>query len=350
MSTLYASVDNVLKRLDDYPSANGEQIWTRSEVELYLEDGYNRFCRQTKCLIDFFYPENIPTAGNYVAKWERGYYESGMIAVGLIGFSGGYWERDYAPASSTGPINHNQPWESDYIETIFAVGLHPIPEDNVAVDRATHDFGQIQPEFTRYFEQNDRSFQTTTGNPSRFSMDRDGMSRLRIVPAGSGDATTYTVSGTYGLLRDADDTDGFGTWVPLGTWGALKEIPNHFPMGGQYGIPRRLYSDTANTRLEYFRLGKDWTQYGNELPGRFRKYVEYYAQSRCLERDGPGQDMAMSQHLMQRFETGVRRMVLRLGENKAAVTAQIGSPGRVSKTPALARLPYRYGRATRRGY
>jgi hypothetical protein len=187
---LYDAVNNVLKRLDDYPSVAGESVWTRSEVELYIKDGYDAFCRQTKCILDFFYPENIPQAGNYVARWERGYFDSGMIAVGLLNFSGGQWERDYAEASDTGPVNSTQPWEAEYLTTTFPVSLHPVPEDNVAVDRATHDWGRLEPEFTRWVEENDRSFQTTTGDPSRFLMDRDGMSRLRVVPAGSGNATT----------------------------------------------------------------------------------------------------------------------------------------------------------------
>jgi len=347
---LYTSVDNVLKRLDDYPVVGGESVWTRAEVELYLEDGYNAFCRQTKCILDFFYPENVPQAGNYVGRWERGYFDSGMIAVGLLGFTGGYWERDYAQASATGPANSTQPWEAEYLETIFAVSLHPIPEDNVAVDRATHDRHQLSPEFTRWFEQGDRSFQTTSGDPWRFAMDRDGMSRLRVVPAGTGSATTYTVVGTFGLLRDAEDTDGLGTWAPAGSWGVLREIPEHFPMGGQYGIPRRLFSDDSNTRIEYWRLGKDPNEYAFELPARFMKYPEFYAVSKCLERDGPGQSMELAAHFMERFADGVTRMVRRLGECKRAVSGKIGAAGRVPTVPALARLPWRYGRATRRGY
>jgi hypothetical protein len=476
---LYTSVNNVLKRLDDYPIVGGQQIWTRAEIELYLHDGYNAFCRQTKCILDFFYPENVPKAGNYVARWELGYFQSGMVAIGLLGHSGGYWEQDYAEASSTGPVNHTQPWEaqddtysatraitwedplasrgksletangdctltgvadiagisigltaldapdgdfsyfsyrgvvvansgpavtvtpsfvvsngvvSGYVNGVlvhaysqapdsslwvygsgtdwdtypptltstesfssvvtvpFVTSLHSVPEDNVTVDRATHDFGTLDPEYTRWAEQNDRSFQTTAGTPSRFLMDRDGMSRIRIVPAGDGQATTATVSGTFGLLRSAGATDGFGTWAPIGSWGALKEIPEHFPMGGPYGVPRRLYSDENNTRVEYWRLGKDLDEYTFELPDRFVKYVEFYAQAKALERDGPGQDVALSQHFVGRFGDGVARMVTRLGENKRSRLSQIGSPGKASTRPALARLPYRYGRATRGGY
>jgi hypothetical protein len=144
--------------------------------------------------------------------------------------------------------------------------------------------------------------------------------------------------------------DGAPDGVLFGTWGDLREIPEHFPMGAQYGIPRRLYSDDANTRVEYFRLGKDWDENGSELPERFLKHVEYYAQAKCLERDGPGQDLKLAGHFMERFDSGVRRMVRRLGENKRAVLGQIGSPGRMPTVPPLARLPWRYGRQIRRGY
>jgi hypothetical protein len=152
----------------------------------------------------------------------------------------------------------------------------------------------------------------------------------------------------YGLARSADSD--FGTWSPVGTWGVLREIPEHFPMGAPFGIPRRLYSDTANTRVEYFRLGKDLDENQVEVPDRFAKYVEYYAQGKALEREGPGQDMKLSQHFMGRFFEGVDRMVKRLSENKRSRVSAIGSPGKGPVRPALARLPYRYGHATRRGY
>jgi len=348
--TLYESVDAVLKRLDDYPAVGSESVWTRAEVELYLKDGYNAFCRRTKCIFDFFYPENRAMAGNYVAKWEENYFEPGMIAVGLLGFSGGYWEQDYAEAGSIGPVNLTQPWEDAYLSTTFAVGRGVVPEDNVAVDRGTHDYVQLEPEFTRHFEQTERNFQTVQGTPERFAMDRDGIGWIRFVRAGSGDAEVYDVDGTYGLLRSAEDEDGLGGWAPIGSWGVLRAIPEHFPMGGQYGIPRRLYSDEDNFRMEYFRLGKNLAEYPFELPRRFVKYVEYYAESKALERDGPGQDLALSQHFMQRFEDGVGRMIRRLGEHRLARGGFVGHPGRPSQRPALARLPYQYGRQIRRRY
>ena len=346
---LYTAVNNVLKRLDDYPSA-GTQIWTRAELELYVQDGYNAFCRQTKCIFDMFYPENVPTAGNYTAKWEEAYYLSGMIAHSLLGFSGGYWEQDYAQAGAIGPINHTQPWESDYLSTTFVVSRVKVADDNVAVDRVTHDFHAMEAEFTRWLQENSRNFQTTSGDPWRFSMDRDGIGSMRVVPAGSGNARTYDTVGTFGLLRSALDADGFGTWAPVGSWGVLREIPEHFPMGAPYGIPRRLYSDDANTRVEYFRLGKDLDENAFELPDRFVKYVEFYAQAKALERDGPGQDMALSQHFMERFGDGIKRMVLRMAEMKQARVGAIGSSGKVPTRPSLARLPWKYGRASRGVY
>jgi len=566
---LYDSVGNVLKRLDDYPAVSSEQVWTRAELELYLEEGYNAFARQTRCIFDMFYPENVPPAGNYVAKWERNYFATEMIAVGLLNYTGGYWERDYAEASDTGPINSTQPWEASYLSTTFGAALHPLPEDVVAVDRVTHDFHAMSPEFTRWFESNDRDFEETEGTPQRFSLDRYGIGGMRVVPAGEADASTYSVIGTYGILRlldtVTDDIEGygdglycywkldepsgtryaavgdydfteynsvtvssttgkvddaatfaggangpylykvgipitgsftlaawanvssgtfyvlsgshplrltitdagvvsvsmwdptsgneqtatvttgvsiaddwvfvvvrfdqtnfvmdmrfygfgaynatthastgdawtnafttinlylsytiatgpnwgtsagsvdeiglfrgyltdnecdalyaaFGTWAgtgAIGTYGSLREVEEHFPMGGQYGIPRRMYYDTDNTRVEYFRLGKSLDEYPFELPDRFVKYPEFYACAKALERDGPGQDLKLAGHFMERFGDGVRRMVLRLGESRRAVTGKIGSAGRVPTKPALARLPWRYGRQIRRGY
>jgi hypothetical protein len=347
---LYDAVNNVLKRLDDYPSVAGERVWTRAELELYVQDGYNAFCRRTKCVFDFFYPENLSTAGNYVAKWEENYFDPGMIAVGLLNYSGGYWEQDYSEPGAIGPANHTQPWESAYLTHTFVVSRGVVPEDNVTVDRGTNDYIDLDPEYSRWYEEHDRNYQTVGGTPQRFAMDRDGIGSMRMVPAGSADATEYDVEGAYGLLRLADDADGLGTWAPVGTWGGLREIPEHFRMGGQYGIPRRQFSDLGNTRIEYFRLGKDLNQYQFEIPERFAKYVEHYAQSKALERDGPGQDLVLSQHFMQRFDDGVGRMVRRLGEHRRSRLAAIGAAGKKMKGQGLARLPWQYGRQIRKGY
>lgn len=351
---LHESVCNVLKRLDDYPSG-GEQVWTWAEVELDVKEGYDSFCRQTKCIFDMAYAENVAQTGNYVGKWERENCTTGMISTGQLNFTGGYWERDYAGAGDIGPVNSTQPWESTYLSSshlnkIFAVAVHDLPDGTVTVDRVTHDLGWLEPEWTRWIEENDRDYQETEGTPSRFTLDRDGLGRIRIVPAGGGGATTYDTSGTYGLLRSAASTDGLGTWAAAGTWGALREIPEHFPIGAPFGIPRRLYSDTDNTRVEYFRLGKDLDEDQVELPDRFMKYPEFYAQAKALEKDGPGQDLKLAQHFMERFAEGVSRMVKRLSECKRAVAGKIGSVGRVPTRPALARLPFAYGRQIRRGY
>lgn len=348
---LYTATNNVLKRLDDYPVVGGVAIYTRSEIELYVKDGYDAFCRRTKCLLDFFYPENLPAVGNYVAAWELPEFTSGLIAHGLLNYTGGTWETDYAEAGDIGPVCITQPWEADDATdlTLAKTTLKQLPADTVTVDRVTHDFRGLTPEFTRFFEQGDRNFQTTAGEPSAYALDRDGIGSMRLVPMGDGAATTYSTSGTWGLLRQAEDMDGFTVWAPFGTWGVLRQIPQYFPMGGQFGIPRRLYSDTNNTRVEYWRLGKDPDEYALELPDRFVKYVEFYAQSKALERDGPGQDLALSAHFMARFGDGVARMIRRIGENKQARTGKIGSEARVPTRPALARLPWRYGRQIRVG-
>lgn len=345
---LYDSVNNVLKRLDDYPTVAGERVWTRSEVELYVKDGYNAFCRRTKAIFDMFYPENLATAGNYVARWEENYFEPGMILQGLLNYSGGYWEQDYAESGAIGPVAITQPWEATYLETTFAVGRGVVPEDNVAIDRATYDWVEMDAEYSRWFEDHERNFRTVSGTPDRFAFDKDGIGYMRTVRAGSAGATEYTVSGTYGILRNAGDTDGLGTWEPTGSWGCLREVPEHFHMGGLYGIPRREYSDVANVRVEYFRLGKDLGQYSFDLPDRFVRYVEHYAQAKALERDGPGQDLALSQHFMQRFDDGVSRTIKRLSEHRRSRGGAIGSAGKAPKRPGLARLPYQYGRSTRR--
>ena len=355
---LYGAVNSVLKRLDDYPAVAGEREWSRAELELYVKDGYDVFCRRTKAIFDMFYVEVFASAGNYVGKWEENYFDSGMIAVGLVNFTATgfdenntiYWEQDFAEVGAIGPRQITQPWEADYLdaESTSWLPVGTVPEDNVAVDRGTFDYIDLDPEYSQWFEEHERNFQTVRGTPLRFAMDRDGIGGIRLVPGPNFGPDALEISGTFGLLRTCGDDDGLSTWDPTGSWGSLREIPQHFRMGGQFGIPRRLFSDVDNARIEYFRLGKDPGQYQFDLPDRFVKYVEHYAQAKALERDGPGQDLSLAQHFMQRFEDGVSRMIRRLGENRRARRNAIGSGGKPQARPALARLPYQYGRQIRR--
>lgn len=127
-------------------------------------------------------------------------------------------------------------------------------------------------------------------------------------------------------------------------FGVARIIPGHHPMQRPWGLPRRVYFDENNTRLEYVRRGHDLSVEGFELPDWYTTYVRHYALAKALERDGPGQDMKLAQHFTARFSEGVARLKTR---TEAAQSFRLRSMG-PSKTPNVSRvgppsLPWNYG-------
>lgn len=55
------AVTEVLSRLDDSP----DKMWTRSEVELYVRDGYDTLCDRARVLFDMAVVPNVSPVGSY---------------------------------------------------------------------------------------------------------------------------------------------------------------------------------------------------------------------------------------------------------------------------------------------
>jgi len=69
-------VTETLERLDDSP----DKLWTRDEIELYVRDGYDRFCDETLCLFDMFVIENRPPIGTHGSDFQKALAEK-MVGV-----------------------------------------------------------------------------------------------------------------------------------------------------------------------------------------------------------------------------------------------------------------------------
>jgi hypothetical protein len=127
-------------------------------------------------------------------------------------------------------------------------------------------------------------------------------------------ATTWSFAGGTGLTATgmtAPDTDDTIDRGGAGGFGILRYRDGCHPANGVWGTPRRIHPNALNTKVEVFRLGRDLENYPFELPEAYMKYVYYYAMARLLAKDGPGQDVALAEHYMQRFESGVDRMIKR---------------------------------------
>jgi len=189
-------------------------------------------------------------------------------------------------------------WAQTYLNDVAGTALATLPADCLLVDRVTWNWQRIRQLSARQLRGVDPRFQSSSGPVRAYTLENDGLDKLRkwLVPA-----TTAT--------EDQDDN---------------------------------------NTRLEYFKraatLG-DASEF--DLPDRCVKFLRFYAMSKCLGRKGKGQDPKMAKHYMARFETGVQRMVRRTSRLNAQRIGRFGGPAQPRSPITPPRLPWQFGKKVR---
>lgn len=349
--TLDQVMFRVLGRLDD---SDGD-VWSRDEIRLYIKDGANLFCRRSRCLFDMAYIENLPAVGNYSSSEE---YELAKQIPGLILTNRREFTRSIdkytALPGLVGPAGLSTHAQIPLLEAFEEAGLEvaksnptgQLPRGFVAIERVTHDGITLYPEFSSGLAHEvDNRYEHQEGDSDWFTLDKDGLFTLRRYPTGDGEADYGDVTGFYGVEVSDDDYTG----VVIGDWGALAYDPENFPMGGPWGAPARLHPDTNNTRVELSRLNLDLDGHVFDIPDSYIKYVEFWACSRALRRDGPGQDIKLADHYAERFELGIDRMLKRRRNVESEHIGRIGHGEQRRGIPLKINLPYNYGTRIRRG-
>jgi len=364
VKTGYDAAVSASKRLDDEDGT----VWTLAEMMLYAKDGYAELCRRSKCLFDMHVIPNAPQVGNWSSdlEWYLASKTPGMALTDeKMHFTAGH-EKGLIPGGHVvGPLEGPTPGTSQGDAALFDTYSLPkivaqgrLPEETVDVVRVTWDEHELPPEDSAWMRRLDPQYERREGgDPRHFVMDKDGMLNVRLVPPARGDAVYPTVVGSWGGLSQTDEdvtvVMGQPQYDSLGNpevWGALTEVEGAFPAGGPWGSPTQMHPAEKNTVVEILRIGRSLDTYSFEIPSSFIKYVVFWIMHRALRRNGPGQDLKLSQHYKDRFNMGVGRMKLRLREIHKDSTIKIGSGGADADAFGMGdpRLPYPYGPSTGR--
>jgi hypothetical protein len=327
MATLHEEIDDVLERLGD----QANDIWTRDEVEQAYRDGYDVFCRKTKCIFDHWVIENLPVTGNWQTDLERYLMEQkagrsltdqpfGYTAEHEkdIGTGGRYASgRPVSPTPGTA-VSDKEFYDADNVGALSSdlptnVPGGDLPRSVVAVTAVYYDERRLKPTTTREIKLIDPNYENRQGDPELYTWDKDGLFYLRVIPKATGGASYATVNGQRGRVKYTDESGVTAVAAGPGGkstngFGVLRQEEDTFPMGGCWGSPTRIHPSAENIEVELYRLGRDPGSHCIELPNAYRKYIVFYAMAKALERPGHGQDLKMSQHYMQRFHMGVDRM------------------------------------------
>ncbi len=335
--TLDNAVTEVLTRLGDTEG----KVWTAARTKLHLQDGYDRFCERTKCLFDVFIIENLPPTGNWqtdLEKWfvqqksgwgytddklhtndtTRGYGDDRAAGVAGVKVGGSYAQ----PAGMTrrGDGDFSVSGVTSYVRG------GTLPDSVVGIVRVAFDKGDLMGISASRMNEIDPYWEERTGDPEWFINDSEGIYYLRVVPAADGAASYDTVDGSWGTLRYTDDTNVTTNTHGTNGFGILRYRTDCFPANGTWGTPRRIHPDDDNIKVDVFRIGRSLTDYTFELPEAYVKYVYYYAMSMLLNEDGPGQDLELAQHYLERFEMGIARLVKKEQQMMVEYEGALGKP------------------------
>ena len=116
----------------------------------------------------------------------------------------------------------------------------------------------------------------------------------------------------------------------------------------KYRIPAATETD-SRTSIEYTRQGATLTSSdtGFEVPPWMVRYIECYAISRLLRRNGVAQDLKFADHFHQRYLAGVKRVLTRKSKFLSRRTGVFGGGPSTRAIPIGPRLPWEYGQVVR---
>jgi hypothetical protein len=231
MATLRSGVNDTLYRLGDEDT----DFWSHDEIEQYYKEGYDAFCRQTKCIYDQWVIENIPVTGNWQTDFERylmeqksgraltdqpmGYTGEHERNLGVGGKYGGSYGNAPTPATSPGEAQGTKGSSagvSGYFDanstgsvdsslpTVVPGG--DLPRSVVGIIAVYYHRRRLVGANTAQLKKLDPNFETRAGDPQYYVWDKDGLYYLRVVPAAPGDAEYINVNGQWGTMRQTDET------------------------------------------------------------------------------------------------------------------------------------------------
>ncbi len=152
----------------------------------------------------------------------------------------------------------------------------------------------------------------------------------------------------FGIIRYLDvispatvvstETDGFGELVQVDGIETWEDFGIMVP-----------YQQNLVMKIEYQRHGKTLSDtIPFEIPNRYVTYIRHYVLARCLEHEGPGQDLALAAHFDSRWTAGIERVKRRRNAMSYQKSMVMGGATSVrGQKPPRVRYPWAYGPVVR---
>jgi len=335
----------VRRRLNDADAT----FWSDSEIDQYLLAGYRLWARRTRAIWDLHYAENLPRGMSYTAPFEADLVD---FDYGQANFTAAFERRLFLEdeGDAVGPANHTVPFEainghlSDAGASTAIPATADLPPTVTEIDRPLWDQRAIPVITPREAQARDSRYELTEGEVYALVTEGQGVRTIRKVRVPAMMADAYTVEGSWGILRRPTDVT---TGTVTGTWGCPRRLPGHHPMGSEaFGLPRRVYRDGKNVRIEHWGEGRalDTDATPLEVPDRAAVGLRDYVLSRCYQKAGPAQDLKLSAHYEARWQRSVTRWAARVTAQQRNRVSRMGGATAVQRSgPPRPQLPWTFG-------
>lgn len=234
----------VSRRLSD----EVQTVWTRAEIETYLEAGYRELAQTVHAFWDQTYLENLPAGFAVTAAWESPY---ATFAYGVSNYTYDDERRTLDERHRLGPANHTSPCELAFLSAIGASTAIPatadLPETVTDLARGVWDTRGIDALERRQI--GDSRYEITTGEVYGYLYRQDGIRTVRKVRVPVDVCDTYTVNGSWGVLRTVTDL-AVGAATPtvetarMFSWTGPDDAP--FAVAHDVGQATYTYDDEAD--------------------------------------------------------------------------------------------------------
>lgn len=199
MATLADVRGQVRRRLND----QSQTFWSDAEITTHLLHAYKACAGATRCIWDLAYVENLPNTFTYTWAWEESYAD---FKAGPANYTAAFERPHLTEGQRVGPASNTSPFEAtDGHDDGPIQALAELPDSLSEIDRPTSDSRWIpvfQPnQAARY----DHRYELTEGQVELLVTTGQGLRTIRKVRVPSEKATTYTIDGAWGVLRQTDD-------------------------------------------------------------------------------------------------------------------------------------------------
>lgn len=220
-------------------------------------------------------------------------------------------------------------WDTAYLDDVSSQATHNLPADTYDVERATWDNKKLVALKANDLIQLDSQYRVTTGQVESYTLDQDGLRVFRKYRIPTVNKTIEVTS--WGNPRDLRDLG----YSETAQWGIARVIPELKGPSTAWGIPRNLNVDSLNTRIEVTRRGRPLVSINSEFEfdDRYVKYIRFFALSRALERESPGQDLQLSKHYSERYLAGIQRIMKRKALFRSRPARRFGGDNVMRRRP-----------------